>query len=117
MAIEITVQLAASPNPTTLPRRVRFMQTLRSDLASERVVMRYVVDGEATGIRFVDADGQPVTTIDRVETVASTPTALEDRIKMVGSPAGSFEDVQITQLITDSDGEKISDDTILVVQR
>ena len=60
MAIQIRAQLTASPNPTSLPRRIDFRQTLRSNLNDEEVVLVYQMDPDHD-VWFRDGDGNPAT--------------------------------------------------------
>ncbi len=117
MAIQITRELKASPTPTTLPRRISFTHEMVSDRSQEVVTVTYRIDAQATAIRFLDADGRPVSEVVRTETVTSTPQEYEDRMSMTGAPRGAFENVEIVQTVVDAAGEAIPGLAVLTVQR
>ena len=79
MAIQIRAHLTATPNPTTLPRRIDFHQTLRSNLASEDVVAVYQLRSEID-VWFQDGNGNPTKTVQRDLTVTQADQAFLVRI-------------------------------------
>lgn len=116
MAIQITSELTVSPTPTTLPRRLSFTYEMVSDKASEAVTVTYRIDGTKTALRFDDGDG-PATEVTRTETATGQAQEFEDRISMVGTPNGAFEDVEVVQRVVDSTGDAIPGLVVVTVQR
>jgi hypothetical protein len=113
MAIQIRAHLTATPNPTTLPRRIDFHQTLRSNLASEDVVAVYQLDPD-NGIWFQDASGNPAKTVQRNLTVTQADQVFLVRIELQQGPGtGPMKLVEIDQVLTDSSGIKIPDSVVL----
>ncbi len=114
MAILIRKNLSASPNPTSIPKRIELVQTLKSTLASEPITIRYQLAADHQ-IWFQDGDDPPSKTFDRTETVGNTDQICRDRIELViGTGKGPIELVQIDQTITDSLG--ISQPDLVLVQ-
>ena len=75
MAIQIRAHLTASPNPTTLPRRIDFRQTLRSNLnGGENAVVVYQMN-PGHDIWFKDSDDNLTKTIQRTLQECVIPTA------------------------------------------
>jgi hypothetical protein len=113
MAIQIRSRLTASPNPTSLPRRIDFRQTLRSNQDGEPVVLEYQMD-PAHDVWFVDGDGKLVKTIQRSVQVSRAAQPVLTRIPLQRGPGdGPMVSVQIDQTITDSVGIKIPDNCVL----
>jgi hypothetical protein len=113
MAIQIRAHLTATPNPTTLPRRIDFHQTLRSNLTSETIAVEFFLDPDHD-IWFQDANGKPTKTVQRGLTVTPVDQAFLIRICLQRGPgAGSMTMVEIDQTITDSSGIKIPDSAVL----
>jgi hypothetical protein len=113
MAIQIRAHLTATPNPTTLPRRIDFHQTLRSNLASEDIVVAYFLD-PGHDVWFQDAAGRPTKTVQRDLTVTQADQVFLTRILVQQGPgAGPMTMVEIDQTITDSSGIKIPDSVVL----
>ncbi len=113
MAIQIRAHLTATPNPTTLPRRIDFHQTLRSNLASEDVVAVYQLRSEID-VWFQDGNGNPTKTVQRDLTVTQAEQAFLVRIVLqTGPKAKPIALVEIDQVLTDSSGIKIPDSIVL----
>jgi hypothetical protein len=110
MAIQIRTHLTASPNPTTLPRRIDFRQTLRSNLdGGENAVLVYQMD-PAHEIWFKDSDGNLTKTIQRTLQVSPADLPVLTRITVVKGPGtGPMALVEIDQTITTPTGIKIPD--------
>ena len=109
MAIQIRSHLTATPNPTTLPRRIDFRQTLRGNMDEEDVVVVYQLDPDHE-IWFVDGDGKPAKTIQRNLQVSRVDQPVLTRITLQKGPGtGPLTLVEIDQTITDSSGIKIPD--------
>ncbi len=109
MAIQIRVNLQASPNPTSLPRRVEFTQTLRSNRDGEPITVTYSLD-PAHDVWFQDSDGNPAKSVQRTETVGKADQVCVDRITLQrGAGAGPAAGVQVNQTITDSAGITLGD--------
>ncbi len=117
MAVQVTQKLAVAPSPTSLPKQVRFTHGLVSNRASETVQVDYFLDGGATAIRFLDSANQPAITVRRTEAVTRTPQVFEDRVPMVGQPAGAFEDVEVRQVVTDQGGLTTTNLVIIVIDK
>ena|ERR1700709_843279 len=113
MAIQIRAHLTATPNPTTLPRRIDFHQTLRSNLASEDVVAVYQLSPDHD-IWFQDGNGKPTKKVQRELTVTQADQVFRDRIVLQrGSAAEPMVMVEIDQVLTDSSGIKVPDSVVL----
>lgn len=113
MAIEIIVNLAASPNPAKLPKRVEFTQTLQSTLAAEDVLVRYSLDA-AHNVWFEDANDKLTKKLTRRETVGSAPQVCVDRLPMTTGPGtGGLLTVEVQQAIRDSEGNVVPDLVVL----
>jgi hypothetical protein len=114
MAIQIRAHLTATPNPTTLPRRIDFHQTLRSNLASEAIVAEYFLDPD-NDVWFQDSAGKPTKTVQRSETVTQADGVILTRILLQRGPSstGPLTLVEIDQTITDSSGIKIPDSVVV----
>src|SRR5262245_30232609 len=114
MAILIRKNLAASPNPTTLPKRIELSQTLRSTLPEEPITSVYRLAPDHQ-IWSQDGDGPPAKSFTRTETVGPVDQVCRDRVVLVIGPGtGPIELVQIDQTITDSFG--IDQPDLVVVQ-
>lgn len=104
MAIFVDQDLAASPNPTTLPKRIEFTQTLHSSLASEAITCQYSL-AAAHNIWFQDNDGNLMKTVVREDTVGSSPQVTIDRITLTTGPGMSgLLTVEVAQSLRDSQG-------------
>lgn len=113
MAIQIRAHLTASPNPTSLPRRVDFRQTLRSNIDGEEIVVVYQMDPDH-GVWFKDGDGNATKTIQRTLQVSQADQPVLTRITLQkGKGTWPMASVEIDQTITDSSGIKIPDSCVL----
>ena len=114
MAISIVANLTAAPNPAKLPVRVEFTQTLQSNLAEDKILVRYSL-ASAHNVWFEDADDQLTKKITREETVGTAPQVCVDRLQMTTGPGtGGMLTVEVQQAIRDSEGNVIPD--LVVVQ-
>jgi hypothetical protein len=113
MAIQIRAHLTASPNPTSLPRRIDFRQTLRSNMDGEEVVVVYQMD-PGHEVWFRDGNGNATKTIQRTLQVSQADQPELTRITLQKGPGtGPMASVEIDQTITDSSGIKIPDSCVL----
>ena len=113
MAIQIRAHLTASPNPTSLPRRVDFRQTLRSNIDGDEIVVVYQMDPDH-GVWFKDGDGNATKTIQRTLQVSQADQPVLTRITLQkGKGTWPMASVEIDQTITDSSGIKIPDSCVL----
>jgi hypothetical protein len=113
MAIQIRAHLTATPNPTSLPRRVDFHQTLRSNMDGESVDVVYQMDPDHQ-IWFKDANNKLTKTIQRTLQVSRADQQVLTRIALQKGPGnGPMTSVEIDQTITDSSGNKIPDSCVL----
>jgi hypothetical protein len=113
MAIQIRAHLTVSPNPTSLPRRIDFHQTLRSNMDGESVDVVYQMD-PGHEIWFKDGDGKPAKSIQRTLQVSRADQPVLTRIALQKGPGkGPMTSVEIDQTITDSSGNKIPDSCVL----
>ena len=104
MAIFVDVPVTASPNPTSLPRRVEFEQTLRSTQDGEQIDVAYSLSA-AHDVWFEDSDGSLQKQVVRQETVSKTAEVFVDRITMRRGPGqGGMLAVEVSQAIRDSLG-------------
>ena len=104
MPITIVNDLTASPNPTQLPKRVEFQQTLQSKLAAEPITVFYSLEPDHQ-IWFEDSDGQRTKQAQRTETIGKAPQVCIDRLQMVFGPGtGPVLTVEVSQTIQDSQG-------------
>lgn len=109
MAIQIQQNLTATPNPTTLPKRITFQQTLVSDQAAEPISVLYSLAPEHD-VWFEDAGGQLTKTVQRADTVSQIPKVCRDQISMARGPGqGPMALVQVNQTVTDSEGIPLPD--------
>ncbi|HEV7669765.1 MAG TPA: hypothetical protein VGS22_14680 [Thermoanaerobaculia bacterium] len=116
MAILIRKNLTASPNPTTLPKRIELSQTLRSTLPEEPITVVYQL-APGHQIWFKDGDNPPAKSFSRPETVGTTDQICRDRVELVIGPGtGPIELVQIDQTITDSFGIPQPDLVLVQIQ-
>ena len=117
MAIFVDDDLTASPNPTTLPKRVEFQHTLHSSLPSEPILVAYSL-AEAHNIWFEDGDGNPTKRVVREETVTQAPQVCVDRIPMTTGPGkGGLLTVEVEQSIRDSEGNVIPGLVVIQLQQ
>jgi hypothetical protein len=108
MAIQIRVPLSATPNPTTLPRRIDFRQTLSSNIG-EAVTVAFQMDA-AHDVWFKDGNGQPSKTIQRTLNVSQVDQTILVRIALVTGPGnGPMDTIEIDEAITDASGATIPD--------
>jgi hypothetical protein len=115
MAITIVSNLTASPNPTVLPKRVEFQQTLQSTLAAEPIKVFYSLAADHQ-IWFEDGENQRTKQIEREETVGQSPKVCIDRLPLVYGPGtGPLLTVEIEQAIQDSQGNVIPDLVVLQI--
>jgi hypothetical protein len=105
MPISVDKDLSAAPNPTTLPKRVEFRQTLHSTLASEDISVAYSLD-PGHNVWFEDSDDKLQKVIVRQETVGMAPQVCVDRLAMALGPGnvGPPLTVEVNQAIRDSQG-------------
>ena len=116
MAIFVDEDLTASPNPTTLPKRVEFQQTLHSSRPSEAVRIAYSLS-QAHNVWFEDTDGQLQKQVVREETIGSTPQVTVDRITMTTGPGvGGMLTVEVSQAIIDAQNNVIPGLVIVQIQ-
>lgn len=116
MAIQIVANLSATPNPTPLPKRVEFTQTLASNHPPEAIRVVYSL-APAHDVWFEDSDGQIKKEIDREETVATSQQVCVDRLTLVrGAGAGPMLTVEVSQVIVDAQGESITDLVVLQLE-
>jgi hypothetical protein len=116
MAIQIRSHLTASPNPTSLPRRIDFHQTLRSNMDGEEITVEYQMD-PGHGVWFKDGDGNATKTIQRTLQVSQADQPVLTRITLQkGKGTWPMESVEIDQTITDSSGIKIPDSCVLGIE-
>ena len=109
MAIQIRANLTASPNPTTLPRRIDFRQTLLSNIDGENITVLYQMDDDHE-IWFQDSNNKLTKTIQRTLQVSQIDQPVLTRITMVKGPGtGPVTLVEIDQTITDSSNSEIPD--------
>ncbi len=114
MTVFVDEKLSASPNPTSLPKRMEFTQTLHSNLDDEPIIVAYSLD-PANNIWFQDGDGNPQKRILRQESIGKAPHVCIDRIPMVFGPGqGGLLTVEVSQVIRDSDGNVLP--SLVVVQ-
>ncbi|MEP7009254.1 MAG: hypothetical protein ABJC13_02925 [Acidobacteriota bacterium] len=117
MAIQIKKALTVSPNPTSVPKRIELVQTLRSTLAEEPITLTYKL-APGHQIWFQDGDDPPAKSFTRTETVGSTDQVCRDRIELVIGPGtGPIELVQIDQTLTDSLGIPQPDLVLVQIQK
>jgi len=108
MAIQVRKKLVASPNPTTLPNRVDFRQTLRSNQNAEPITAVYATEPDHE-VWFLDGQGKQTKEVTRTETVSTADQPVLDQIRLERGPGrGPMPMVQITKTITDSSGIKIT---------
>jgi hypothetical protein len=113
MAIQIRAHLTATPNPTALPRRIDFRQTLRGNIDGETIGVAYQLDPD-NDVYFQDADGNPVKTVQRSLDVSRTDQVFLTRIVLQRGPGtGPLTMVEIDQTLTDSSGIEIPDSVVL----
>lgn len=113
MAIQIRAHLTASPNPASLPRRIDFRQTLRSNQDGEEIVVVYQMDPDHE-VWFKDGDGNPAKSIQRTLQVSRADQPVLTRITLQKGPGtGPMASVEIDQTITDSSGIAIPDSCVL----
>jgi len=109
MAIQILQNLTATPNPTTLPKRITFQQTLVSDQAAEPIKVVYSL-APAHDVWFEDASGQRTKAIHRADTISQAPKVCRDQITLLRGPGqGPMAMVQVNQTVTDSEGVPLPD--------
>ena len=114
MTVFVDKKLSASPNPTSLPKRIEFTQTLRSNLDEEPIIVAYSL-GADHNVWFQDSDGKQLKRILRQETIGKTPHVCVDRIQMVLGPGrGGLLTVEVSQVIRDADGNVLPG--VVVVQ-
>lgn len=116
MAIAIVANLAANPNPTALPKRVEFTQTLATNRPPEAIRVVYSL-APAHDVWFQDSDGQLKKEIDRKETVATSQQVCVDRLTLVrGAGTGPQLTVEVSQTLVDAQGEPIADLVVLQLE-
>jgi hypothetical protein len=116
MAIQIRKNLTASPNPTSVPKRIELTQTLRSTFSEEEITIVYRL-APGHQIWFQDGDNPPAKSFTRTETVGSTDQICRDRVDLaIGPGTGPVELVQIDQTITDSFGIPQPDLVLVQIQ-
>ncbi len=116
MAIQIRKKLQASPNPTSLPKRVEFTQTLISNRDDQAITVAYRLD-PAHDVWFQDSSGNPVKSVERSDTVGKVEKVCVDRIVMQRGPGqGPLALVQVDQTITDPSGITLGDLCVVRLQ-
>lgn len=116
MAIQIRSNLQVSPNPTSLPKRLEFTQTLIGNRDDEAITVSYDLD-PAHDVWFEDSSGNPVKSVQRSETVSQVAKVCVDRIVMRRGPGqGPLALVQVNQTITDSSGLTLGDVAVVELQ-
>jgi hypothetical protein len=116
MAIQIRSHLTASPNPASLPVRIDFRQTLRSNQDDEEVVLEYQMDPDH-GVWFKDSDGNRTKTVQRTVQVSQAAQPVLTRITLQKGPGTwPMASVEIDQTITDSAGIQIPDSCVLAIE-
>ena len=114
MTIFVDEKLSVAPNPTSLPKRMAFTQTLHSSLDQEPIIVAYSLEPQHN-VWFEDADGNQQKRILRQETIGKAPQVTVDRMMMVFGPGqGGLLTVEVSQVIRDSDGNVIP--SVVVVQ-
>ena len=114
MTVFVDEPLSASPNPTSLPRRMEFTHTLHSDLDEEPIIVAYSLD-PAHDVWFEDGEGNRQKRILRPETIGKAPQVCVDRITMVLGPGqGGLLTVEVSQVVRDSEGNVLPG--VVVVQ-
>ena len=117
MAIFVDEELSASPNPTSLPKRVEFQQTLHSSLDEEAIVCAYSL-AQAHNVWFEDADGNLQKRLTREDTIGPAPQQTVDRLPMTFGPGqGGLLTVEVTQAIRDSEGNVIPGLVVVQLQQ
>ncbi len=117
MAIQIRKNLEAVPNPTSLPRRIELVQTLRSTLPAEPITIMYRL-APGHQVWFEDGDDPPAKSFNRTETVGLADQVCRDLVSLVIGPGtGPIELVQIDQTITDSLGIPQPDLVLVQIQK
>lgn len=116
MPIQIVANLKASPNPTTLPRRIELAQTLRSMLPQEPINVTYALEA-GHNVFFKDGDNAPAKTFVRGETVGLADQVCVDRVSLVETAGIPMDLVTIHQTIKDSVGSTVADLVIIQIQR
>lgn len=117
MAIQIRKPLTASPNPTTLPKRITLTQTLRSNRTAETITIDYALD-PAHDVWFQDGTAAPAKAFRRTETIGRQDQVATDRITLVVGPGQGPQDlVTITETITDAAGGTLPGSVLVQLQR
>jgi hypothetical protein len=113
MAIQIRKNLQASPNPTSLPKRVEFTQTLISNRDNQAITVVYRLD-PAHDVWFQDAGGNPTKSVERTDTISRVEKVCVDRIVMQRGPGqGPLTLVEVNQTITDPSGITLGDVSVV----
>ena len=114
--VTIDVKLSASPNPTSLPKRVELTHTVHSDLDAEPIIVAYSLEPQHN-VWFQDAAGNPQKRILRSETIGKSPQVCVDRLPMAFGPGqGGLLTVEVSQVIRDSDGNVMPAVVVLQLQ-
>jgi hypothetical protein len=116
MPIQISKNLSAAPNPTTLPKRIELSQTLRSRLPNEAITVVYSLAADHN-VFFKDGDGAPAKSFTRQENVGTADKTCVDRVTLVEKPGTAMALVTVFQTITDSDGIVLGDQVIVRISR
>lgn len=116
MPVQITVNLKATPNPATLPKRITLTQSLRSMLEQEVVTVEYSLDA-GHNVFFKDGDAAPSKTFVRKETLGRTEKVCADRVSLIEQAGAAMDLVQVNQIITDSVGLTCTDLTLVQIRR
>lgn len=116
MPIQVVSKLKAMPNPTSLPKRIEFQQTLRSLLPQEDIKVTYELDG-AHNVYFKDGDAAPAKTFTRAETVGQTDQVCVDRVSLVQGSGVPMDLVTVNQTIVDSVKMTVTDLVVVQIQR
>lgn len=113
MTVFVDAKLSASPNPTSLPKRMAFTQTLHSDLDAEPIIVAYSLD-PAHNVWFQDTAGNQQKRILRQETIGKAPHVCVDRVPMVLGPGqGGLLTVEVSQVVRDAEGNVLPSVVVL----
>ncbi|MGH1364661.1 MAG: hypothetical protein ACRBF0_13955 [Calditrichia bacterium] len=117
MAIVISESLSATPNTTTLPKRITLRQKLISNQTSEKVQFHYTLNPDHD-IWFKKADGTLLKAVQRSGVAAKTVKEFSHRITLVRNGGNSFSGTLIiNQTIIDESNNKLADLVTIIVKR
>lgn len=113
MALQVG-PLTASPNPTTLPRRLDLRQLVKSDQPGEEVLVLYQLSPEHD-LWFDEIDGL-TKQMERHEVVEANPTTLHHRVRLVRGEGVAQRAYGLEQTIFDGAGRGYSAATSIVLE-